>query len=314
MSTTLPAPSENQNYCHASALEGGVIEMPLNIILDGAPEGEFLKDVPSLAFLLRHSSSKHNFVFDLGIRSDLEGLPPAAEKRAKTLWNAKVPQDVVQSLIKGGLTPSDIAHICISHCHWDHIGNSALFPSSTFILGAGSKGLMDEGYPKNPDALFAHDIVPQERTKFVFDPKNGEEKTKWVSIGPFPKALDFYGDGSLYIIDAPGHVAGHINVLARTSNSGGWLYLAGDSAHHWCLLGGPAGHDMTKVSMATRLNDEGKVVGCMHMDKEAAEAHMRRIEQLKALGNVQVILAHDAPWFAENRGGDAFWPGTIKSL
>ena len=44
----------------------------------------------------------------------------------------------------------------------------------------------------------------------------------------------------LYVVDAgDGHVAGHINVLARTSEDGGWIYLAGDSAHDRRLLTGP---------------------------------------------------------------------------
>ncbi|TFY80639.1 hypothetical protein EWM64_g3370 [Hericium alpestre] len=34
----------------------------------------------------------------------------------------------------------------------------------------------------------------------------------WKPIGPFLRALDYYGDGSLYVIDAPGHVQGHINL------------------------------------------------------------------------------------------------------
>lgn len=33
---------------------------------------------------------------------------------------------------------------------------------------------------------------------------------------PFEKAVDFFGDGSLLILDAPGHMPGHQMALART--------------------------------------------------------------------------------------------------
>jgi hypothetical protein len=50
-----------------------------------------------------------------------------------------------------------------------------------------------------------------------------------LQIGPFP-ATDFYGDGSPYILDTPGHWPGHICTLARTT-SDTFVYLGGDMCH-----------------------------------------------------------------------------------
>lgn len=57
-----------------------------------------------------------------------------------------------------------------------------------------------------------------------------------MAIGPYPRAMDIFGDGSMYIIDASGHVDGHINILARTSPDGAWILLGADSAHHPDLI------------------------------------------------------------------------------
>ena len=50
----------------------------------------------------------------------------------------------------------------------------------------------------NPDSLFSSTALPLERTRFL-SPLDFN-----VSIGQFPLAKDYFGDGSVYIIDAPG--------------------------------------------------------------------------------------------------------------
>lgn len=46
-------------------------------------------------------------------------------------------------------------------------------------------------------------------------------------------AHDYFGDGSFYILDAPGHAVGHICALVRTTSSPDtFVFLAGDAVHH----------------------------------------------------------------------------------
>ena len=47
-------------------------------------------------------------------------------------------------------------------------------------------------------------------------------------------AVDFFGDGSFYLIDTPGHAVGHMCGLARTTASpeATFIFLGGDCAHH----------------------------------------------------------------------------------
>jgi len=191
---SLPPPSSNQAYCDVSALEGGTILLYTHrFIHDGIP-GEALT-VPSLSFLLRHSKTAQKFLFDLGIRKDWENYTPSTVRYIKNDPRIEVKQDVFESLQKGGLVPEDIEIVCLSHLHYDHTGDTSPFVNSTFLVGGPSKTLVTPGYPADPESLYASDLLPAERTRFL-------DMEGWEPLGPFPRALDYYRDGSLYIIDA----------------------------------------------------------------------------------------------------------------
>jgi glyoxylase-like metal-dependent hydrolase (beta-lactamase superfamily II) len=47
------------------------------------------------------------------------------------------------------------------------------------------------------------------------------------------RALDFFGDGSFYLLDTPGHAIGHLSGLARTTvNPDTFIFMGGDICHH----------------------------------------------------------------------------------
>ena len=53
-----------------------------------------------------------------------------------------------------------------------------------------------------------------------------------LKIGQFA-AFDYFQDGSLYLLNSPGHCMGDLCALARTSaNPATFVFLGGDSAHH----------------------------------------------------------------------------------
>ncbi|PIL34060.1 hypothetical protein GSI_03769 [Ganoderma sinense ZZ0214-1] len=297
---SLPPPTPNQAFCNVSALEAGHVKAPLAWMLADVEDDEFIT-LPVLSYLVRHHSNGDSLLFDLGLRKDWQNLPPGLVRHItdKLKFELDIPSDIVDSLAKGDTTPSDIKKVFVSHLHFDHYGDAALFPTPQFFVGEGSRALAANTYPNNANSPVPADVIPEDRTIYL-DPK------AWpaLQIGPFPRALDFYGDGSVYVVDAGhGHIPGHLNLLVRTSADGGWIYLAGDSAHHWSLLTG-----------------EGKIghhphFGCAHADPEAAAEHMERIKTLvRENPRVRVLLAHDEVWYNANKGGTAFWPGTIESL
>ncbi|KDR69324.1 hypothetical protein GALMADRAFT_145700 [Galerina marginata CBS 339.88] len=293
----LPTPSNNQPFCTVSALHGGEMSVAEELFITDATPGSKMT-APSLCFMINHSEKPQRFLFDLGIRSDTENYPPNVQKILAGGFSVDATQNCLQDLEKAGTKPADIDFVCISHCHFDHVGNTHAFNQSTFVVGGECRSLLEKGYPHDPDANYAADLLPADRTQYISD-------ADWKPVGPFPSAFDFYGDGSLYIVDSPGHLHGHVNILARTSSDGAWIYLAGDSAHHWKIL---TGESQIKVGAPWDPNF------CMHVDKAKAEEHIGRIREIWKTPRVRVLLAHDGPWYKENEGGPAFWPGKIESL
>ncbi|KAH9940440.1 Metallo-hydrolase/oxidoreductase [Epithele typhae] len=294
----LPPPAVDQAFCNVSVLEAGFVTLPLAWILDGIADAVRVR-LPALSFLVRNSANADNFVFDLGIRKDWEKLPPVLiEQLQKVMrFDVDVPIDAVAALALGGVTPGEVTHILLSHLHMDHTGDTSLFSNAQVFAGAAVQPIVDNGYPGNPEGLVTSDVVPAGRTTYL-DP------VSWPALGPFPHAFDFYGNGSMYIVDAGnGHMPGHLNLLARTSADGAWVYLAGDTVHDWRII-----------------NGEGKmghhsVFGCAHMNEAEAEAHIERVRVLmKENPRVQVLLAHDVPWYEKNVGGPAYFPGKLEPL
>ncbi|KAI0738714.1 Metallo-hydrolase/oxidoreductase [Daedaleopsis nitida] len=284
----LPEPAVDQPYIDVSALEAGIIHLPLQLFLKDATPDE-VSICPSLAFSLRHSASGAHLIFDLGLGRDKSSYPPIVQALIEKWMPIDVPQTVDESLAKGGVYPKDVQTIVLSHLHYDHIGDASAFPNAIFILGPGSGELLAAGYPSDPSSDILSSTVPAGRTR-ILRPDDFA-----AAVGPFPRAHDFFGDGSLYLVDAVGHVAGHLNVLARTSADGAWILLGGDTAHDTRLLTG-----------------ECEVL-CAHADKERAVEHIRRTGSLLGVPRVHVLLAHDREWYEKNRGGPALLPGVIPA-
>ncbi|EDU45223.1 Lactamase-B domain containing protein [Pyrenophora tritici-repentis] len=210
--------------------------------------------------------------------------------------------DVVKSLAKGGLSPDDIDYVIYSHVHWDHIGEPRDFPKSTFIVGHGALALLDGASIsfRGGHSFFESNLLPRERTVELSEPSADTQnkdcpsrlpgdvsfRGSWRAHGHLPHVLDVFNDGSLLIVNAPGHLPGHINLLARTSESH-QIYMGGDACHDRRLL--------TGEKAIGEWNDSNGHTCCIHADRKVAEETIERIRILEQKG-VEVIFAHDIEW------------------
>jgi glyoxylase-like metal-dependent hydrolase (beta-lactamase superfamily II) len=244
---------------------------------------------------------------------------------------------VVKSLSAGGLSPDDIDYVILSHVHWDHVGTPSEFRRSTFIVGYRSLGLLS-GILKPENGSHSHfeaDLLPRERTIELTNPEilvtlplSDDENSsltkmphsnskdplnlhKWRPIPLFPSAMDIFNDGSLYILNAPGHLPGHLNLLCRTSaQPTKYVLLGADSCHDRRLLTG-------EKEIAEWYNPNmPSVTQCIHMDKELAKQNLRRIRDAEKgvageLGCVEVVFSHDPVWEADALLAGRFWPGHL---
>jgi glyoxylase-like metal-dependent hydrolase (beta-lactamase superfamily II) len=143
-------------------------------------------------------------------------------------------------------------------------------------------------------SFFESDLLPEGRTielsrpsKSDADPTRGRlNLSQWRPYNHLPHTLDVFNDGSLFIVDAPGHLPGHVNILAQISETQ-QVYLAGDSCHDRRLLTG-------EKQIAEWSDAEGHVC-CIHADRKGAEETIQRIRQLESEG-VEIIFAHDVEW------------------
>jgi len=291
-------------------------------------------------------SSSTNVVFDLGVKRDLAGYTPAQQDHIAQRQPVIVDPDCATSLRNGAsrgepgavqhelLNPArEVDMVILSHVHWDHIGTPSDFPNSTFIVGSGTQDLLKNGAgPLYPAELFNDDELPALRTvEFPPVPVVGDhnasstgpkhtrtppetkaqlppsaETWTWQRLAGFPHTIDFFGDGSLYVIDSPGHLYGHVNLLARIGERK-YVYLGGDCCHDPRILAGEKGIAMYE--------DGRGGVRSVHVDTEAARRTLDRIsdfveERTKhAEVDVEVVVAHDGQWRERNR--HRFWPGTL---
>jgi glyoxylase-like metal-dependent hydrolase (beta-lactamase superfamily II) len=186
--------------------------------------------------------------------------------------------------------------------HWDHIGEPRDFPTSTFVVGNGAVNLLSSTSHalRGSHSFFEVDLLPEGRTIELPDPSGpaiGDTKLRlthgtldfhrpWEVSGQLPHTMDVFGDGSLLIVDAPGHLAGHINLLARCSD-GHQIYMAGDACHDRRLLTG-------EKSIGEWDDAQGHTC-CIHANRKQAEVTIGRIRALEQEG-VEIIFAHDVEW------------------
>lgn len=136
--------------------------------------------------------------------------------------------------------------VWFSHWHWDHIGDPSSFPSTTeLIVGQGFSDAMLPGYPSNPEspiresdyAYVCWSFALQSETNLTFVSRGRKlreirfDSPDAFQIGKFP-AVDYFGDGSFYFLDSPGHAIGHLCGLARTTvNPPTFILMGGDICH-----------------------------------------------------------------------------------
>ena len=313
----LPAPSPNQVYVEVSALNGGWVTLPENLFVTDV-DPNLTKLVPSMCFLVQHpkqdSNTPERIVFDLGIKRDMNhyaaGMQDHLTKRQPII---NLP-DTKASLEAGGLdTSKDIDYVILSHTHWDHIGMPSDYPNSKFVVGSGTLYTVQNGAPHYPASMFEKDPLPLDRTtEFPPSPSSqakdvacsSSQQTShiWQPISTIPHSIDFFGDGSVYIIDAPGHLQGHVNLLACIGPEE-WVYLGGDCCHDSRIITG-------EKEIATYDDGHGSTRS-VHSNLPLAKNTIAMIQEfIKVNGEkVKWIIAHDKGWADNNQA--SFLPGKL---
>lgn len=309
-------PSSNTVSVRIIDTSSHISGIPLTRFLDPPKIGCYSSmTIPSFSFLIEHPSGR-NLLFDLGVRKDIENFAPAI-KASISDWNVSVKTGVREQLEQHGVDVNAIEGIVWSHHHWDHTGDPSTFPPSTsIIVGPGFIDAFTPGYPADPKAtILENDYAGREWISMNF----GESEEGFVRLGHF-NAIDYFKDGSFYLLDAPGHTATHMCGLARvTKEPSTFIFMGADACHHGGefrpsihvpLPSSISPHPLNKAKMVCpgalfeeflRDGDKTKPFfavkkgeGSVAYDAAEAERTIAKISEADGDENVLVVIAHDA--------------------
>jgi glyoxylase-like metal-dependent hydrolase (beta-lactamase superfamily II) len=272
---------------------------------------------PDYVFLIEHTSTGNHYIFDLGMRKDLENLPPLIKESVLPRFKCepKSPADILRAHGTPEQQPEKIKAVIFSHEHFDHVGAGAVhgFDDAEMWIGPTCCTYARPGYPVDEKAPTLSETLPTDGSRkiieaFVSDElleKAGDarvgrvqegmrkgqyagtslKKPDWIGLGAFDRAFDVFNDGSAYIVDAPGHSAGHQMMLIRTTAGSGkdaFVLLAGDCYHHPDLL-----QDPRRTARPPYAKES------MHAEPEAAVDTIYRTKALAEKDYIWVLGAHD---------------------
>jgi len=218
-----PPPAEGPKV-RIGVIHTGWMRIFREYLAEGNPSGAVR--IPSYAFLLEHP--RRRILFDLGLpkflaaplRSRLAPLVPAA-KLMGILPEMKRGEDTASQLRASGLTPGSIETVIYSHHHFDHTGDIRYFSGAEIVVGPGVLALR-ESWKRIFKGLNPDDVP---RSRNVTEAPLGSGPR----LGPFARTCDLLGDGSIYLVDTPGHCTGALGALVRLGS--GWVFLAGDAVY-----------------------------------------------------------------------------------
>src|SRR6266704_1709467 len=98
----------------------------------GVNEGKAI-EFSDNCYLIRHD--KGLLLWDTGVPDAVAAMPDGMVVANGAITYRRV-KTLAAQLEQLGVKPTGITHVAVSHTHGDHVGNIALFPSSTVLIQA----------------------------------------------------------------------------------------------------------------------------------------------------------------------------------
>ena len=179
------------------------------------------------AFLIEHPIHGP-LLFDTGPHPSLLDLSKRKAKRMKGTFRVPLKQEpgqnIVSQLRADGISKNKIGWIFLSHLHLDHSGMIESFPNATIVVNQ-QEWVAQENRIRNAQKKIYYEFRPAEmkdkiRLKLV-------DLTEAPSFASFDHGLDFFKDGTVILVNLPGHTPG--NMGAWLNLDSGPVLLAGDA-------------------------------------------------------------------------------------
>lgn len=207
-----------------SILQSGAARTREKLFLPGGTWRQIA--VPALFGILDHPV-QGPIVFDTGYSHRFfEGTRGLPFRVMRWITPAVIPpyEEAVRQVRAHGVEPEAVPWVLLSHFDPDHYGGLKDFPNARVICTAAA---WESVRDKSGWAAFHVRLLPGHLPDDL-------AARLWIlpefdgpPIGPFPRSLDLFGDGTLRLVDLPGHAAGQIGVFLQTPDSKN-VFLAAD--------------------------------------------------------------------------------------
>ncbi|GAB7349176.1 hypothetical protein MBLNU459_g8111t1 [Dothideomycetes sp. NU459] len=282
------APPETKSYVELQLLNGGSFTAERHKINAGAKADKFR--LYNWCFYIQNRAKGKHVLWDLGMTANKSDYATFVGDYIFDETRPCGPSKTIAEQLRqrNGLDAKDIDSVVFSHAHFDHSRPiKDEFPNATGYFGPGTKEHCTPGHLEDPSQLWDGRF---------FDPKRSTERWEtlpgpWVPFGSFEKALDFFGDGSFWIMQAPGHMPGNLCAAARL-DSGAWVILGSDCCHSSELYSGACDFAMFDTP-------GGK--SCLHSDLPSAKDSLRRIKVMESEFGAHVAFAHITQWMQDGK-------------
>ncbi|OCL12640.1 hypothetical protein AOQ84DRAFT_333956 [Glonium stellatum] len=236
------------------------------------------------AFHVHDVKTDRHILWDLGLSGDLSCYATSAAKVMEVVGVVGPGEPICQQLARKGVLPHKIESVIFSHAHWDHCRPiKHEFPNAIPIFGPGTKDYCAPGHFQDQSSIWdGRFFDPEKQTENV-----EELKGPWTRFGTFEKAMDFFGTGSFWVIQAPGHMPGNLAAAAKLTN-GEWVVLASDCCHSRELFDGTKKFAVWSGAKGTEES--------LHVDIPVALNTLDRLRMLESRLGAHIVLAHDTLW------------------
>ncbi|WP_448546731.1 N-acyl homoserine lactonase family protein [Thalassotalea fusca] len=197
-------------------------------------------------YLIRHQQG--DLLWDTGLSAELVNKEPLVNG----VFTLSMNSTLAEQLKTLALTPDDIEYMSISHSHFDHTGQMAQFPAATWLVTEAELTTITKGEDLQP--LY--------------------QQIKTLPRKTFTGSYDVFGDGSVVILEMPGHTHGHTVLQVNLANTGPVL-LSGDLYHQ-------------------AKSRELKRVPRFNVDEPQTRESMDKFEALAKELNAKIIIQHES--------------------
>jgi glyoxylase-like metal-dependent hydrolase (beta-lactamase superfamily II) len=207
-------------------------------------------------------------LFDAGFGRNVEAHLRTMPWLMRQTTRIEKERTVAEQLSGAGISPQSLKGVILTHAHWDHVsGLEDLRGVPVWV----NKQELEFIHSGDMLTALARQIGTQDYRVYEF------------SGGPylgFGKSHDFFGDGSIVLVPAPGHTPGSIFAFITTT-SGERYALVGDTA--WQIEGIELPAERPWLSRSLVDSDAEKVRGLL------VQVHTLK----KAIPDLIVVPAHD---------------------